>query len=245
MIDLSNISTRAPKGLDKDEIKARTRELAEEVHDLQETMYAEGKHSLLAVFQGMDSSGKDGTSRKVFRECGPAHVSGVSFGKPTDEERAHDFLWRVHRHAPAKGKITVFNRSHYEDILIQRVHGWITEEQVKERMASINAWEHLLQYDNGTTVAKFYLHISHGRQQEKLQARIDEPEDNWKHNPNDWNESERWDDYRKAYEYAINESRIPWIIVPADQKWYRDYFATLKVVEILRSLNMKRPTLSR
>jgi polyphosphate kinase 2 (PPK2 family) len=160
----------------------------------------------------------------VFSDCTIAGLDLVSFKKPTEEEFAHDFLWRVHRWVPQKGMLTIFNRSHYEDILIQRVHGWIDMERVQKRMNAINAFEDLLQFDNNTKIFKFYMHISKEEQLVQLQERIDDPEKRWKHNDGDWKEREHWDQYMEAYEYAINNSTTPWHICPVDQRWYRNYF---------------------
>jgi len=245
MIKLSKIPTTAPKDLRKDDIRKATKALTKRLAELHETMIAESKNSLLVVFQGMDSSGKDGATQNVFSRCSPSGISVTGFKKPTEEEFAHDFLWRIHKETPGKGTIKVFNRSHYEDILIQRVHGWISPAHVKKRMAAINAFEELLVFDNQTTVLKFYMHLSKKRQTEKLQERIDEPEKNWKHNPNDWEEAKLWRKYRVAYEYLINNNSIPWHIVPVDQRWYRDYVIAKKVVETLEGLKMKRPLLQR
>lgn len=244
MIKLSEISTRAPEGIEKDEAKEKLKEISKEIADLGEIMYAQKKHSLLVVLQGMDSSGKDGTTEKVFRNCSPAYTSAKSFKKPSDEEFAHDFLWRVSKEAPAKGKIKVFIRSHYEDILIQRVHKWIDEDRVEQRIKAINAWEELLVADNNTTILKFYLHLSKERQKEKLQERIDNPLKNWKHNPGDWEERKHWNRYMECYEDAINKSSVPWIIAPVDQRWYRNYFIAEKVLEAMKSLDLHLPILS-
>lgn len=244
MIKLSEAPTRAPKELDKHETKKKLDELAQEIADMQHILYAEKKHSLLIIFQGMDASGKDGATRSVFRYCSPTGVWAYGFKKPTTEEFAHDFLWRVHRRVPRKGMIQIFNRSHYEDVLIQRVHKWIDEERVEMRIRAINAFENLLVNDNQTTILKFYLHISRERQQEKLQERIDEPRKQWKHNPNDWEEAKLWDEYMRCYEDVINRSVIPWIIVPVDQRWYRNYFIAARVLETLKSLDMKLPLIS-
>lgn len=243
MIRLSKINTEAPAELEKKVIKKATKDIVDQIADLQETMVAEGKRSLLIVFQGMDSSGKDGATRNVFKECSPSGVSVTSFKKPTDEEFAHDFLWRVHKEVPRKGMIKIFNRSHYEDILIQSVHGWIKPAMVKKRMAAINAFEELLTFDNQTSILKFYMHLSQKRQSEKLQERIDDPSKNWKHNPGDWEEAKLWAKYRKAYEFAINNSTIPWHIVPVDDRWYRDYVIAKKVLATLKGFRMKRPVL--
>jgi PPK2 family polyphosphate:nucleotide phosphotransferase len=242
MIKLSEISTKAPEGYSKEDIKRKTDRMARRIGDLQHILYAEKKHSLLVIFQGMDASGKDGATRKVFAYCTPSGINAFPFRKPTEEEFAHDFLWRIHRQAPAKGHIKVFIRSHYEDILIQRVHKWIDDPKVKNRMAAINEWEKNLVNDNNTIVLKFYMHLSKDQQRKKLQDRIDDPRKQWKHNADDWKERELWDEYMRCYEYAINESEIPWIIAPVDKRWYRDYFIAEKVLETLEAMDMKLPT---
>ena len=241
MIRLSDIPTRAPQGYEKDDIKRKTDSMVKRIGDLQHVMYAEKKHSLLVVLQGMDASGKDGATRKVFQFCNPTGIDAYAFRKPTEEEFAHDFLWRIHKHAPAKGIIQIFIRSHYEDILIQRVHKWIDEDKVSARIKSINDLESLLQYDNNTTILKFYMHISRETQREKLQERIDDPLKHWKHNPADMKESEHWNEYMFAYEDAINRSTVPWIIAPVDQRWYRDYFIAEKVLATMESLHFNLP----
>ncbi len=243
MIKLSEISTTPPDNIDEDKIKDETDELAERLGELQKVMYAEQKHAALVIFQGMDAAGKDGAVKNVFKEI-PAHgVRVYSFKKPTEEEFAHDFLWRVHKQVPEKGMIQIFNRSHYEDILIQRVHGWINDERAEKRMKAINAFEELLAFDNNTLIFKFYLHISFDQQAKELQERIDERDKNWKHNPNDWKEREHWDDYMRYYEYAINQSSIPWAIVPVDERWYRNYVILKTMVAELEKLNMQYPPL--
>lgn len=243
MIQLQHIPTRAPKGLEKEDIKRKTERMARRIGDLQHIMYAEKKHNLLVVFQGMDASGKDGATRKVFSCCNPTGINAYPFRKPTEEEFAHDFLWRISKRAPARGMIQVFIRSHYEDILIQRVHKWIDEDKVTARINAINEWEKLLQQDNNTTILKFYMHLSPEKQKEKLQERLENPRKNWKHNAADWKEAERWEEYRFCYEDAINRSAVPWIIAPVDQRWYRDYFIAEKVVTTMESLGLQLPTL--
>ncbi|MCB0654560.1 MAG: polyphosphate kinase [Saprospiraceae bacterium] len=244
MIELAQIPTRAPEGLKKKEVKAEAKRLAKRLAQLQYLLYAEKKHSVLVVFQGMDTSGKDGATRNAFRYCSPSGVSAYSFKKPTDLEFAHDFLWRVQKSSPAKGDIQIFVRSHYEDILIQRVHAWIDEKRVKARMDAINAYERNLTLDNQTLVIKFYMHLSREHQQVKMQERIDDPLKQWKHNPDDWKEAELWDNYRKCYEDAINWSEIPWYIIPVDQRWYRNYLITKILVERLEALQMQLPVLA-
>ena len=213
MIQLHEIPTRAPKGLEKEDIKRKTDRLTRRIGELQHIMYAEKKKNFLFPFR-----------------------------KPTEEEFAHDFLWRISKRAPAKGMIQVFIRSHYEDVLIQRVHKWIDEEKVGDRIKAINVWENHIQQDNNTTILKFYMHISPERQKEKLQERIDDPRKHWKHNDADWKEAERWGEYMFCYEDAINRSEVPWIIAPVDQRWYRDYYIAEKVMSAMESLNMKLPT---
>ena len=168
-------------------------------------------------------------------------IDAYAFKKPTEEEFAHDFLWRIHKQTPAKGQIKIFIRSHYEDILIQRVHEWINDDRALMRLEAINNFEKLLQEDNQTTILKFYLHISHERQIEKLDERKTTPGKQWKFNPADYDESKLWDKYMRYYEAAINGSDIPWIIVPADHRWYRDYIVAKKVYETLSNLNPEYP----
>lgn len=243
MINLSEISTTPPPDVNEDKLKEKTEKLAERLGELQKVMFAEQKHSALVIFQGMDASGKDGAVKHVFKECHAQGIQVHSFKKPTDEEFAHDFLWRVHKQVPARGMIQIFNRSHYEDILIQRVHSWIDDERAQKRMNAINAFEELLAFDNHTVIFKFYLHISYEQQEKELKERIQERDKNWKHNPNDWKEREHWDEYRRYYEYAINNSSIPWTIVPVDERWYRNYIVAKTMVEQLEKLNMEYPPL--
>ncbi|PHN05828.1 PPK2 family polyphosphate kinase [Flavilitoribacter nigricans] len=244
MIKLSEISTLPPESITRKELEKETDRLVERLGELQELLYAEQKHAVLVIFQGMDASGKDGAVRNVFKDCSFNGINVYSFKKPTEEEFAHDFLWRVHKRAPAKGMIQIFNRSHYEDVLIQRVHNWITEERVDKRIAAINAFEDLLEFDNNTHIFKFYLHLSYDQQKIELQERIDEREKNWKHNANDWKEREHWDEYMRCYEDVINRCDVvPWTIVPVDKRWYRNYIVTKTIVEKLESLNMEFPKL--
>ena len=242
-VDLSKIPTTAPEGLEKKKIEKETRRMARRIGELQEMLQANADHNLLIVFQGMDSSGKDGSTRSTFESCSPSGVSAYGFKKPTDEEFAHDFLWRVHKQAPAKGEIKIFIRSHYEDVLIQRVHKWIDEERVDARIAAINAWEKLLTFDNNTTVLKFYLHLSEERQLEKLTERKVEEDKFFKHNPGDWEERKLWDKYRRCYEDVINRAEIPWHIVPVDNRWYRNYVIAKIVLDTLEGFNLKWPPL--
>lgn len=241
--DLSKISSDAPESLDKTEAKARTEQNVERIGELQKRLMANRKQNLLIVLQGMDGSGKDGTVENVFAKCTASGLSVSAFKKPSDEEFAHDFLWRIHKVAPEKGQMKIFVRSHYEDILIQRVHGWIDMARVEARMAAINAWETLLAVDNQTVVLKFFLHISFEEQAEQLQQRLDDPEKHWKHNPGDWEERKLWKEYQAAYEYILNESTTPWTIVPVDQRWVRDYVISEKVVAALEAMKLNWPPL--
>lgn len=242
-IKISDYQHKAPKGLNKQKIEAKTEILARKIGELQHTIYAEAKHSILIILQGMDASGKDGIIKTVFANCNPSGIDAYAFKKPTTEEFAHDFLWRCHKLAPRKGNLMIFNRSHYEDILIQKVNNWIDDEKRAKRMAAINAFEELLQFDNNTTILKFFLNISRERQREKLQERIDDPLKQWKHNDADWDEHEKWDAYMDCYEYAIKHSSVPWIVAPCDQRWYRNYFVAEKVYEALSALNPQLPQL--
>lgn len=242
-IDLSNISTRAPEGLEKDQARKVTKQRADRIADLHGQLVAEGKHAVLILLQGMDASGKNGALRKVFGECSPTGLTSVGWKKPTEEEMDHDFLWRIHKQVPAKGEMVIFNRSHYEDVLIQRVHGWIDEERLDRRFDSINAFEKLLHYDNNTLILKFYLHLSKKQQEEELMERVNETEKYYKHNDGDWEERKYWDEHRAAYEDVFARSELPWHIVPVDQRWYRDYVMTEIVVEALEGLQMEWPPL--
>lgn len=242
-ISLSAIPTCAPGDLDEGQVRKETAQLVKKLGDLQQKMYAEGKHALLVVFQGMDGSGKDGAIHRVFDACRITGLTFSAFKKPSETEFAHDFLWRVHQAAPARGMIGLFNRSHYEDILIQWVHGWIDDDKRSMRMEAINAFEKLLSADNQTHIVKFYLHISKEEQEKQLLERMREPEKHWKHNPADWEERKYWDRYMEAYEYALNNSHIPWNICPCDDRWYRDYYISRTLVEFMEKLPMEFPDL--
>ena len=242
-IILSEISTRPPKGSNKKRLKDKTGQYQDRIGELNEILRAEGKRSILIILQGMDSSGKDGAVKNVFKKCTHFNIDVYSFKKPTEEEFAHDFLWRVHKQVPAKGCIKVFNRSHYEDILIQRVHKWIDMKRVRQRMRAINAFEELLVKDANTTVLKFYLHLSKEQQEVELRQRLDEPDKYWKHNDGDWEQREYWDEYMKCYEWAFQNSKLPWEVVPVDERWYRDYLISKKVCETLEAMNLEYPPL--
>ncbi len=239
---LDKIDTRAPKDLDKETTKEKTKDILTELNKLQNLLFAEGKHALLIVIQGTDASGKDGVVRNVFGSLNPQGVTVRSFKAPSPEELSHDFLWRIHMHTPPKGMIQIFNRSHYEDILITRVHKWCDDETAFKRMKAINHFEDLLQQHNSTSILKFYLHISPEEQQERLNERIKDPTKQWKYNENDFAEAKLWDVYRKMYEDCFEEcNKIPWTIVPADQNWYKEFLIASVVLDTLKSLNMQYP----
>jgi PPK2 family polyphosphate:nucleotide phosphotransferase len=245
-IKLKDISTRAPKEWDKEETKTTTVGIMESLNELQNLLYAESKHSVLVILQGMDASGKDGVIRKVFGMLNPQGVRVHSFKAPTEEELNHDFLWRIHSVAPLKGTIQIFNRSHYEDILITRVHKWIDDKMAKKRMKAINDFEQLLQEHNSTTILKFYLHISPEEQEERLQERIHNPSKQWKYNEKDFEEAKLWDEYRAAYEDCFEHCNdVPWTIVPADQNWYKEYVIAHTLQKALEKLNMQYPGLKK
>lgn len=242
-IKLSQISTRADDKLDKKHTKEKTEKVGEDLNELQNLLYAENKHSLLIILQGMDASGKDGVIRNVFGHLNPQGVGVMSFKAPTEKELSHDFLWRIHQHTPSKGMIQIFNRSHYEDILITRVHKWCDDETAKKRMKAINDWEELLT-ENNTHILKFYLHVSHEEQLERLEERKTNPTKMWKYNPGDYKEREHWEDYRKMYEDVFaNCNQPPWSIIPSDQNWYKEHLIASKVYDTLKNLDMKFPVL--
>ena len=211
--------------------------------DLQELLFARHDRKVLIVLQGMDTSGKDGTIRHVMGGFNPQGVRVASFRKPSLEELDHDYLWRVHRQVPANGEIVVFNRSHYEDVLVVRVHNLVPAAVWKKRYDHINAFEHTLS-QSGTVILKFFLHISKDEQRARLQKRIDDPTKCWKFQHGDLDERKRWKDYQRAYEDALSKTSTgwaPWYIVPANQKWYRNYLVGSIVVDALERLHMKYP----
>jgi PPK2 family polyphosphate:nucleotide phosphotransferase len=234
-VDLSRIDTAADGGLSKSEGVKRTEELTDRLADLQQELYAASVHSVLVVLQGMDTSGKDGAIRKVFTSVNPQGCQVTSFKAPNDVELDHDYLWRIHRRTPAKGMIGVFNRSHYEDVLIVRVHDLVPPKVWKQRYRQINDFERLLA-ENDTIVCKFYLHISRKEQEERLLARERDVEKAYKLSPDDWKERRRWDDYMAAYQDALercNTAEAPWTVVPADRKWYRNLAIAESLVDRL------------
>ena len=235
-IRLDRISADPPKGITKEKARKRFEKLGEELFDLQDEMWGAKVNSVLIVLQGRDSAGKDGAIKHVAGCLNPRGVRVHSFGVPTDEEREHDFLWRVHRHAPRLGEFAIFNRSHYEDVLVVRVHDLVPRKLWKERYGHIADFEELLA-EHGTIVLKYFLHISNKEQKERLLERERDPRAAWKLNANDWKEREYWDDYTEAYEDAISRTaapHAPWIVVPANAKWYRNLVVAESIVEALR-----------
>ncbi len=235
-VRLSDYDPGDHRGLARKEGEARLAELGEELERLQELLYAAGQNTLLVVLQGRDTSGKDGVINSVIGYMDNVGVSVASFKVPTELERAHDFLWRVHAQTPPRGHVAVFNRSHYEDVLVARVHGLVPEEVWQRRYAHINHFEELL-HDAGVIVVKFYLHISKKEQEERLLAREEKPEKAWKLNPGDWEERKFWDEYTAAYEDALGRCaapHAPWLVVPSDHKWFRNLAVAEALVETLR-----------
>jgi PPK2 family polyphosphate:nucleotide phosphotransferase len=235
-VNLARIDPSANGGLSKKQGIERAAELYAELGELQQQLYAAGLNSVLVVLQGMDTSGKDGTIRKVLSQVNPQGCVVTPFKVPTADELAHDFLWRVHRSTPAKGMIGVFNRSHYEDVVIVRVHQLVPRKIWKARYGQINDFERLL-VENGTIVCKFFLHISKQEQERRLLAREADVEKAYKLSADDWRERERWDEYVAAYQEALSRCSTPdagWMIVPADRKWFRNLAVAEAVVGVLR-----------
>jgi PPK2 family polyphosphate:nucleotide phosphotransferase len=243
-LDLAAHSTTPPEGMPpKDELEEATGALLARLEALQAALLAEGRRALLVVLQARDTGGKDGTIRTVFGAFSPQGVRVTSFGRPTELELAHDFLWRVHREAPARGMVGVFNRSHYEDVLAVRVQALAPEAVWRLRYQQINDFERLLS-ESGTTVVKLFLNISRDEQAERLRARLHDPTKNWKFNEGDIADRARWDDYTAAYEEAITRCSTawaPWYVVPADKKKARNFLVAEILVAALERMNPQYP----
>ncbi len=243
-VRLADLSTRADDFHDdRDAAEREFRKLRKELADLQYALYAEGRRKVLVVLQAMDAGGKDGTIRRVFKGVNPQGVRVTSFKVPSREELAHDFLWRVHKAVPGTGMIGVFNRSHYEEVLVVRVDRLVPEEVWRERYEMINDFERLLAA-TGTTILKFFLHISLDEQKKRFQDRLDEPQKRWKFSRGDLDKRRQWPDYMAAYEDALSRcstEHAPWWVIPADQKWYRNLAITRALVARLRGLNIRFP----
>ncbi|WP_420456820.1 polyphosphate kinase 2 family protein [Rubrivirga sp.] len=242
-VRLSERPTDDDGGLDKDEGKDRLDDNVDRARDLQERLYAEDERSVLFVFQAMDAGGKDSTTEHVFGPMNPQGVRVASFKAPSTLEKSHDFLWRVHAKAPERGMIRVFNRSHYEDVLIVKVHGWAEPDVIERRYDHIRNFEALLA-DAGTRVVKVMLNISKDYQLERFRRRLERPDKHWKFNPDDLDERKLWDDYMRAFEVAIERTSTeaaPWYVVPAETRWYRDLVVSQILVDTLEALDPQYP----
>jgi PPK2 family polyphosphate:nucleotide phosphotransferase len=243
----AKLSTRDPRDAsafpERKAAEAQSAKDAAAINDLQDKLYAEGKRALLVVLQGTDTAGKDGTIRHVFNQTGPLGVSVAPFRRPSEAELAQDFLWRAHMACPARGYIGIFNRSHYEDVLVGRVRKLAPPEAIEQRYEQINAFEKML-VENGTTIIKFMLHISKEEQAERLQERLDEPQNRWKFNPSDLDDRKLWDEFQKAYEVMIERCSTawaPWHVIPADRKWARNAAIAGIVRATLEEMNPTYP----
>lgn len=227
----------------KDDAQHDVNQLTKRLDELQEALYAENRRAVLIVLQGRDTAGKDGAIRKVFGPLNPQGVTVTSFKAPTAVELAHDFLWRVHRAVPPRGALGIFNRSHYEDVLVVRVHQLVPEAVWRPRYEQINLFERILT-ENGVTLLKFFLHISRDEQRERLRARLDDPTKYWKFSAGDLSERDRWDAYTEAYEEVLRRTstaEAPWWVVPADKKHFRDLVVAHVVTEALERMEPKYP----
>ena len=242
LADIDPRSTCGFKG-EKEATVAILADLSTRLAELQNTLYAEHKHKVLIVLQATDTGGKDGVIRKVFSGVNPQGVHVANFKAPSTDELAHDYLWRVHQKVPGKGDLVIFNRSHYEDVLITRVEGWIDDRTAKARFRQINDFEAML-VEEGTIIIKFFLHISKDEQKERLQERLDDKAKMWKFNPGDLTARAKWNEYQRAYEEALNATsspHAPWYVVPADRNWVRDLYVCCVLVETLTNLKMRYP----
>jgi PPK2 family polyphosphate:nucleotide phosphotransferase len=243
-IRLASINAGSTGGVkNKQDAAARLAKNVARLAELQYLLYAERKHSVLIVFQAMDAGGKDGTIRSVMSGLNPQGCKVIPFKVPAGEEREHDFLWRIHRSTPAFGEIGIFNRSHYEDVLVVRVQNLAPKAVWSQRFDHINAFERLLDA-NGVKILKFFLHISRKEQQARLQERLQDPQKHWKVSPADFEDRKRWNDYMAAYEDVFRRcstSWAPWYVIPADRKWYRNLAVSQIIVEALEDMKLKLP----
>ena len=244
-IDLNDFDPSDTEGFKGGKKLANTKqlELTKELDSLQELLYAEHLHKVLIVLQAMDTGGKDGTIRRVFEGVNPQGVRVASFKVPTPIEMDHDYLWRIHQEMPGKGEMVIFNRSYYEDVLVVRVHELMPPDEWKQRYEQINNFEKIL-YEEGTTILKFFLHISPDEQKQRLQDRLKDDTKQWKFNPGDLKERQLWKKYMHAYEDVLSQTSTdyaPWFVVPADRKWYRDWVVAKTIIDTLKSLDMKYP----
>ncbi|MCY1703168.1 PPK2 family polyphosphate kinase [Deinococcus sp. SL84] len=243
LADYSTDTFEGSAALDKEQVKQATEQLQQRLSELQEKLYAEGKQSLLIILQARDGGGKDSTVSRVMGAFNPNGVHVANFKAPTDLELQHDFLWRIHQQVPSHGMIAVFNRSHYEDVLVTRVHGLIDDARAQQNLEHIVNFEKLLS-DAGTRIVKFYLHLSPEEQKARMEDRLNDPAKHWKFNPSDLKDRALWHEYTAAYEDALATSRsyAPWYIIPADRKWLRDYLISEILVQTLEEMNPQFPT---
>ncbi|WP_411826671.1 polyphosphate kinase 2 family protein [Luteolibacter sp. AS25] len=230
----------------KEEGKLAMNELLEEMRELQRVLYAENKHRILVVIQAMDTGGKDGCVKSVFPTVDPQGIHVEPFKKPSEEELAHDFLWRVHAKVPRNGQIVVFNRSHYEDIIAVKVKKIYEDKVWKNRYGHVVDFERMLS-EEGTTIVKIYLHISKEEQRQRLESRLENPDKHWKFNPDDLKDRALWDDFMVTYEDVLSKTSTkdaPWYVVPADRKWYRNLVVARIMVDTLKKLNMQYPEIT-
>lgn len=243
LADVPTAPTEPESEASRRQLREETVRLSARLNKLQLRLHASGRRGVLLVLQGMDTSGKDGAIRHVFSHVSPLGVRAEPFGAPSDEERRHDFLWRVHAKVPKRGELVIFNRSHYEDVLVTRVRGWVEKSVWERRYEHIRNFERML-HDEGMIVIKCYLHISKQEQKKRLQARMDDPDKQWKLQPSDFDDRKRWDDFIEAYQDAISATsteQAPWWVIPADSKPYRDRFLLQLLVDELEGLNLVPP----
>lgn len=240
---LPGITTTGPVGWDKETIKKENKELIVRIAELQRLLYAAREQSILVVLQGVDASGKDGAVRGIFSAVNPLGCSVYPFKKPTDEEFSHDFLWRIHKVVPPKGMIHIFNRSHYEDILVPTVLGTHSKKEIDKRYDQINDFERMLEA-NGTKIIKCYLHISKDKQFERLTERLEHPEKHWKHEDGDWESRKLWDDYMNVYETIFKRcNELPWSIIPSDKNWVKINYIAKELISAMEKMDLKWPEL--
>jgi PPK2 family polyphosphate:nucleotide phosphotransferase len=240
---LRNGNGKLSKGEVKEDERELTLKLTDQIAVLQEMLYAQRKHKILIVLQGMDTSGKDGTITALFNRINPMGLRAVGFKAPTAIEQAHDYLWRIHPHVPVWGEIAIFNRSHYEDVLITVVQGLIDDKECKRRYQQILDFERMLT-ETGTMIVKLFLHISKEEQRQRLQERLNDPEKQWKHDPNDLVQRKKWDEYQQAYQRAIaatNTDYAPWYVIPANSKTHRNLLVSTLLLEIMQDLKLSYP----
>lgn len=241
--DISDYAADDTGGLKEKECRERIVTLRQRIGALQDMLYADGRYGLLVVLQGMDASGKDGTANSVFRDTGPVGCSVVSFGVPSSEERAHDYLWRIHKAMPERGHSVIFNRSHYESLLVERVRGFASPDRIKDRYDEINLFERMLHREN-TVILKFFLYISKEEQRIQIQERVDDPKKQYKFRMGDLDDRKLWDEYMDAYEDVIdrcNTEHAPWHVVPSNHKWYRDVVVAEAIIKQLEALDLRYP----